>query len=258
MEASMRFWFKAALLVAAAALVPACKSNSKLAAPVMTAVLPTTVSGVIPNIVVQFDRPMDPATAGSASFYAIFEDPSTTSLGFAVELLPNLNEVRIIPSSILTAGKTFHVYVAGGVKSTEGTPMGNTIHFDFMTAASSGATATSFISWNGIDQATGVAQGTNPGEITLTWATNAQGTTVSQTVLGDIVANYDVYLSTTSGSEDLMLPYFFTSNTSAKTITFGGGTLVSGTTYYIKVQPRDSAGSVFNAKPLPELTAVAK
>jgi hypothetical protein len=258
MEAFMRFWFRAALLVAAAAAIPACKANQKLAAPVMTAVLPTTASGVIPNIMVQFDRPMDPATAGNPTFYAMTEDPSPTFLSIQVELLAGLNEVRIIPQVILNCGKTYHVYVAGSVTSLAGTPMGNTIHFDFTTTAQSNATATSFISWNGIDQVTGVAQGTNPGEITLTWTANAQGQTVGQPVLGDIAAFYDVYLSTTSGNEDLMLPTFYSSNTTGKTITFGGGTLVSGTTYYIKVQPRDSAGSVLNSKPLPELTALAK
>jgi hypothetical protein len=250
---SRMFWVKAALLVTTAVVVPACGANKKLAAPIMTAVLPTGTSGIIPNIMVQFDRPMDPATAGNASFYALFEDPSTSSLSFTVELLPVLNEVRIIPNTLLNSGKTYHVYVAGGVKSAAGTAMGNTIHFDFNTTALSAATATSFISWSGVTTA---GPGVNPGEITLTWTTNAQGTTGAQPVLGDIVASYDVYLSTTSGSEDLFLPYFYTSNTTLKTITFGGGTLVTGTLYYIKVQPRDSTGCVFTG--LTEISAVAK
>jgi hypothetical protein len=248
MEASMRFWFKAALLVAAAALVPACSANSKLAAPQVTAVLPTTVASIIPNILIQFDRPMDAATTGNKLNYALFPGTSTTSLDFTVEFLPNLNEVRIIPAVLLAGGTVYHMYVAGLVKSAEGTALGNTIHFDFNTAAS--PTTTSQISWNGAT----AAPGTNPGEITLTWTTNAQGTTTTQLVLGDIVANYDVYLSTTSGSEDLMLPFYATSTTTSKTMTLTG--LTPATQYFIKVQPRDSTGCVFTG--LTEITAVAQ
>jgi hypothetical protein len=251
MEASMRFWFKAALLVAAAALVPACTANKKLAAPVITAVLPTTVSGVIPNIMVQFDRPMDPATAGSAGFYAILEDPSTTTLGFSVDssALATLNEVRLIPTSpsLLNSGKTYHVYVAGAVTSAEGTPMGNTIHFDFATSAQTNATATSIIGWAGATPSAGAA-----GEIVLTWP-DATGTTVGNGTAGPIIANYDIYMSTTSQGEDLMLPPSISPSPTSSPKTITG--LTTGTTYYFKIQPRDSTGCVFTG--LSEIQFVA-
>jgi len=245
------FWVKAALLVAVFAIVPACKANNKLAAPTMTAVLPTGVSGVIPNIMVQFDRAMDPATAGSASFYAIFEDPTTTTLGFSVDssALATLNEVRLIPTSpsLLNSGKTYHVFVSGNVKSLEGTPMGNTVHFDFITAAQTNATATSIIGWSGATPSAGAA-----GEIVLTWA-DATGTTVGNGTAGPIIANYDIYMSTISQGEDLMLPPSVSPSptTSPKTISC----LTTGTTYYFKVQPRDSTGCVFTG--LSEIQFVA-
>jgi hypothetical protein len=236
---SRMFWVKAALLVTAAVVVPACGANKKLAAPIMTAVLPTTVSGVIPNIMVQFDRAMDPATAGSTSFYAILEDPSTTSLSFTVEFLSVLNEVRIIPNTLLNPGKTYHVYVAGGVKSAAGTAMGNTIHFDFITAASSNATATNFIGigWSGATPSNGAT-----GEIVLTWP-DATEYTVGSPSVATLVASYDIYMSTTDGGEDLMIQPSIAMSPSLSPKTISG--LVPGTTYFFKIQPRDSANSVF-------------
>lgn len=243
----MRSWLRAALLVAAAALVPACKANSKLAAPQVVAVLPTAVAGVIPNIFVQFDRPMDAATAGNALNYALFPGTSTTSLSFTVEFLTVLNEVRIVPGTLLASGTTYHLYVAGLVKSAEGTPMGNTIHFDFTTSAQTNATATSFISWGGATPSAGAA-----GEIVLTWA-DATGTTVGNGTVGPIVANYDIYMSTTSQGEDLMLPPSVSPSPTTSPKTISG--LVTGTTYYFKVQPRDSTGCVFTG--LTEIQFVA-
>ena len=240
------FWVKAALLVAAAVVVPACGANKAKAAPVVTAVLPTTISGIIPNIMFQFDRAMDPATAGNANFYAILEDPSTTSLGFSIDpsALATLNEVRLIPTSpsLLNSGKTYHVFVAGGVTSAQGTPMGSTIHFDFTTSAQTNATATSIIGWGGATPSAGAA-----GEIVLTWA-DAMGSTVGSGVSGPIVAHYDIYMSTTDGAEDLMLPptvapSLTSPSPTTSPITITG--LTTGTKYFFKVQPRDSTGCVF-------------
>ncbi len=241
------FWVKAALLVAAFAIVPACKSNSDLAKPSITAASPTTISGVIPNIIIQFDRAMDAATAGSANYYAISEGTSTLSLAFTVEFLPVLNEVRLIPSVLLLSGKTYHVFVAGAVKSAAGVPMGNTAQIDFNTSAETAGTATSFISWTGATPSAGAA-----GEIILTWA-DATGTTVGNATIGPIIANYDIYMSTTDGGEDLLIQPLpaMSPQLSPKTITG----LTTGTTYYFKVQPRDSTGCVF--KDLVQISFVA-
>jgi len=230
-------WVKALLLVAAVAAVPACSSNKNLYPPQITAVSPTTVAGVIPNIIVQFDRPMDPAFVGDVNYYAVFEDPSTISIAFSVEYLSVLNEVRIIPTALLNSGKTYHVYIAGAVASAAGVPMGNTIHFDFVTSAQTAATATSFISWSGATPSAGAA-----GEIVLTWA-DATGTTVGNGTPGPIIANYDIYMSTTDQGEDLMLPPSVTPSPTMSPKTITG--LTTGTTYYFKVQPRDSTGCVF-------------
>jgi hypothetical protein len=249
MEASMKFWFKAALLVAAALIVPACKSNAKLAAPSVVAVSPTTVSGVIPNILLQFDRPMDVATAGSAGFYGIFKGSSTSTLAFTVDstALATLNEVRLVPSILLDSGVTYHVYVAGAVKSAEGTPLGNTIHFDFDTSAESNATATTFISWAGATPTDGAA-----GEIVLTWPA-ATGATVGNGTVGPIIANFDIYMSTTDGGEDLFIQPSAAMSPQLSPKTISG--LVSGTTYFFKIQPRDSTGCVF--KDLVQISRVA-
>lgn len=240
------FWLRSALVVALAFTVQSCGKNKAKAAPAITAVIPTTITGIVPNIVIQFDRAMDPATAGNPANYFVVPSPLTTSISFRLEFLANLNEVRLIPSLLLAGGTNYTVYVSGVVASAAGTALGTTFNFGFSTAAS--PTTTSQLSWAGAT----AAQGTNPGQIVVSWTTNAQETTTTQLTPADIVGNYDVYLSTTSESEDLLLPYFTTGTTSP--ITLSG--LVTGTTYYLKVQPRDSNGCVF--LPLTEISAVAK
>lgn len=238
-------WLKAILIVAAAVIVPACNSNSKGVPPVITQVMPTTTASTIPNIIIEFDKAMDPATAGNVNYYGVYPGTSTTSIAFTVQYLSAVHQVRILPSVVLTGGTTYHVYVAGAVTSADGTAMGSTINFPV--AVGTPTNTTSFIQWAGAT----AAQGTNPGEIDITWASNAQAS-VNGGAVGDIVANYDVYLSSTSGGQDFFAGSFASNLTSPITLTG----LTSGLQYYMKVQPRDSEGNVFLA--LTEITSAAK
>ena len=84
-----RLWTvaQAVLLLAAFVVVPACKANDKLAAPTLIAVLPAPLAsadvGRMPNILVQFDRPMMDSTIIQSNF-AIVPDGAVSGIGFTV------------------------------------------------------------------------------------------------------------------------------------------------------------------------------
>jgi hypothetical protein len=241
----MKFWFKAALLVAAAAIIPACKANSKLAAPTVVAVRPDTLAntgiGRMPNILVKFDREMDPAFMVNQNF-AVIPDGATGSIPITVEFLPVVNTVRIIPNSFLLLNKGYTAAVSGSVKSAAGTPLGSSVGWVFTTVAADNAT--SLISFGTVTQ----TAGGNPGEIILAWPTATESTS-GGTVN---VTTYDVYISTTSGGEDLFLPPALSSGGLTGATLTG---LTPATPYFIKVQPRDANGNVLTN--LAEMTATS-
>jgi hypothetical protein len=159
--------------------------------------------------------------------WALVLSGAPSGVPITVDHLSALNQVRIFPNSPLTPGMTYGVFIGSGLKSTEGRELGTTIFFSFDTTAA--VTTTSVISWAG---ASGVAGAS--GEIVLTFSS-------AQESAANITAFYDIYLSTSSGSENLMLPPYASPTTSPATITG----LTPTTLYFIKVQPRDSAGAVF-------------
>jgi hypothetical protein len=196
----------------------------------------------MPNIIVQFDRAMDDATVQDLSNWAVVLSGAPSGVPITVQHLAALNQVRIIPTSLLQDSsvtlKTYGVFIGGSLKSTEGREMGGTIFFSFDTTAA--VTTTSVISWAGAVAATGAS-----GEITLTFPSATESA-------APITATYDIYLSTSAGTENLMLPPLPLSPTTSPFTITG---LTPTTAYFIKVQPRDGAGAVFT--PLVELTATS-
>ncbi|HZE96795.1 MAG TPA: Ig-like domain-containing protein [Planctomycetota bacterium] len=238
--------FRAVVLAAAVLAVPACKSNSNLAAPQLIAVLPATGAStgisISPNIIFQFDRAMDNAFVSNPIYFELIPGTAASGIPITVEHLPALNEVRIIPTALLLLNTTYTVVVSGQVQSAAGTPIGSNVGFTFTTQTAT--TTTSAISFTTPVGATGA----NAGEITLTW------TAATETPGPVNVSNYDIYYSTTLGGEDLMLPAQKVSASATGDLLTG---LTPATLYYIKVQPRDSAGAVLLA-PLTEFTATSK
>jgi len=224
------------LLALAVVAVPACKSNKALVAPVLMTSIPMHLDSnvpIIPNIIFKFDRAMDPAFM-TQTYTAFFEHNTSVSVGFSVEFLPALDELRILPTSLLTLNKSYDVFVSGQVQSAAGTPMGSNQGITFTTQ-----TTTTTVSQMTFLVPT-AGPGTNPGEVVLGWnpgATESPGPVT--------VPNYDIYVSTVSGGEDLMIAppvtlQSYTSNsTSGVTLT-----LTPATQYWFKIQPRDSSGSI--------------
>lgn len=244
-----RLWTVAqvVLLAAAAAVVPACNASKKLAPPTLVAIVPPETAsadlGVMPNIIVKFDRAMNPTTVTSEGNFALVPDGAVSGVGFSLQHLPALNEVRIIPDSLLLVNKTYTVIVSGLVQSAEGTMMGANIGFQFDTVNTSTVNGT--ISFGTPTAVTGAGAS---GTIDLTWPQATESTTG-----GTVNVNtYDIYISTEPDAEDLMLPPVKTSGALLDTLTG----LTPGTLYYIKIQPRDGNGNVF--MPLVEVSATAK
>ena len=241
-----RFWSFAhvLLLVAVVFIVPACGTNKKLAAPALMTSTPMHLDSnvaIIPNIVFKFDRAMDPAFM-TGTYVGFFEHGTNNNVAFTVEFLPALDELRILPTGQLAVSQAYDVFVSGQVKSAAGTPMGSNEGITFTTK-----TSTTTISQIAFSTPT-VANTANPGEINLQWsaATESTGTPVN-------VPNYDIYVSTAPDSEDLLIvpPPLLRSSS----LTGGLFTLTPLTTYYIKVQPRDSSGSVLlNLAPIGPVT----
>jgi len=241
-----RFWpFVQVLLIAAVVLiVPACTANNKKAPPTVVAVLPggNATSGIalMPNIMVQFDREMDAASAGDKNNYAVIPNGSSSGIPITVEYLPAVLEVRIIPGSFLSTNPPitdYVVVVSGLVMSSQQVQMGSNLGFQFSTKATNNATSLISFDPNTIVATDGVA-----GQIVLTW-TKATESQTSGTV---DVTNYDVYMSTVAGGEDLLLQTFQSGTTTGFTTP---ATLTTGTIYYFKVQPRDGDGNVFTNLP---------
>jgi hypothetical protein len=244
-------FLRAALLLVAALLVPAC-GKTKKQPPAVLAVLPAPGAssgiGLMPNILVQFDQAMDAATVVDTTNWAFSKSGAVSGLAITVEYLPVLWQARIIPQQLLLNSSTYGVVIGSGIKSADGVELGGSALFTFDTTAAT--TTTSIISW------TGAAAAASPptGQIVLTWSSAQESNAAPPPPLVDIAATYDVYISDSSGGENLMLPAATTTTPTSPTGTTITG-LTAGKTYFIKVQPRDGAGAVYTA--LAELTAVA-
>lgn len=231
-----RLWpfVQVVLLVAAAALVPACNSDPRPAQPTVTATLPLNGASnvsVIPNIIFQFDRALDSTTATNINNYLLRVKGSASSLGITVDFLSAVNEVRIIPTAMLSLNTDYEVFVSGLVKSAEGGELGVNVGFGFKTGTPSSISQIAFSTPSAV-------AGANPGEIVLTW------TKATQTPGPVDVPNYDIYASKVQGGQDFMLPATATSaSLTGQTIGTAQG-LEANTQYWIKVQPRDSFGGV--------------
>jgi len=228
---------RVALLALAVGVVPACSGNSQLNPPAIIASTPAAPGnnvGLMPNILVKFDRAMDQASINDVANWAVVASgaPTGEALSF-VEYIPALNEARIVLQNLLAPNTIYTVFISSNVKSAEGRLMGFTDFFGFTTT---GAGTTTLISWAGVTSAT---PGPGAGEITFVWP--------AATGSGANIGTYDVFLATATGAEDLMVrvaPNFQTiSNQTGGTVTG----LTPNTQYFIKVQPRDSQGAVFTS-----------
>jgi hypothetical protein len=236
---SIRTLTKLTLVAIAAAVIPACGSSDKNRPPLVVDWTPAapnnTAVGRMPNIIVKFDRAMNAATVTNTSNWAVLKSGATGGVTLSsVEYLPALFEARIIPNVLLDAGAVYGIVVGGALTSAEGIPVGGSFVLDTFTTNS---VAGSTISWGGV---TNAGPGANPGEITLVWAKATEG--------ADDVTNYDIFLSTVAGGEDLLVRtgsgFVTTPNLTGVTLTG----LTPGTLYFMKVQPRSGiSGNVLTS-----------
>jgi hypothetical protein len=256
MHSSPRKVFGVACLALLSVLAPACTNSKSLQAPTLIAGIPSSNQAsnvaLMPNLVVQFDRDMDPAFMNS-NYFVLIASGATSGVAINVEYLPALDEARIWPAQFLNTNPPVTGYtliISGLVQSAKGTAMGSNNGFSFVTKSTNAAT--NLISFNTLSIVP--SNGPSAGQITLTWdkATETQaGGTVD-------ITTYDVYMSTAPGAEDLIPGLFLNgalvgpANTSGSVTATG---LLSGTTYYFKVQPRDGDGNVYTS--LPEVSWTA-
>jgi hypothetical protein len=243
---SIRTLMKLTLVAVAAAVIPACGASDKTMPPLVidwTPIAPgnTTVARM-PNIIVKFDRDMTASTVTNTANWAVVKSGGGAIVLSQVEYLPQLREARLFPNILLEGDKDYGIFVGGAITSSTGVPVGGTFLLDvFHTNNVAGNT----IAFGGATAAGGAAAGT----IDVAWANPAQEGGVDLT-------EYDVFVSTVSGGEDLLVraaPGF----QSISSLT--GGTLTgltAGTQYFIKVQPRSgTSGNVLLS--LVEITATA-
>jgi hypothetical protein len=243
---SIRTLTQVTLLAIASVVIPACGSSEKNRPPLVVNWTPSSPGNTsiarMPNIIVKFNRAMDASTVTNTANWAVLKSQAVSGVSLSqVEYLPQVFEARIIPSSLLETNSTYGIVVGGALASSEGIPIGAGFILDTFTTNSA---PDGTISWGGVTSATTGGSG----EIVLVWAKATEGATD--------VTNYDIFLSTVAGGEDLLVrtgPLFVTTpNLTGVTLTG----LTPTTQYFIKVQPRSgTSGNVLTA--LTEVSATS-
>jgi hypothetical protein len=251
----------------AVALTPACMSNKAKAAPNITGAFPASGATVpqSPMVVFQFDRAMDPAFMTPAYFAVV--DTTGPTANFQIEFESAVNQARIVITDILQPAHTYNIFATASIQSAAGTAMGSA---EGITVTVSTAQPTLFVPVGNFPLNVSAYPGAVAGEIDLYWdgSTNfpaagdnnpGPGSEQLQNTSGPPpfpaattvtpIQWYDIYISTTlngvsylDGTGSVLAPVKSVSATSAQLTG-----LVSGTTYYIKVVPRDAQGNVFEA-----------
>ena len=90
--------------------------------PTMQAASPAPYSKITPNVIfdVQFNTPLSPSTITTSTIY--LWDNTTSLLVPATYSEPQPNEVRMVPTSDLTAGHTVSLYINAGLQSSTSVP----------------------------------------------------------------------------------------------------------------------------------------
>jgi hypothetical protein len=220
---------RAALLLVAALLVPACATQKRKNPPVMIFTSPSGGASNVPRqpiIYIRYDKALDPATIPGSYILA----DSNGTISCTVTYNPALFEVRMTPNSALGADATtvlYQVTALAGIKSADGAEVSVNLFFQFTTVADVDKTRPAFGGISSIDTATS-------NSLTLHWAANA-------TDLPDNnFQEYRIYMSTSSGTEDLTTPLTTTSTALMNLVV---GSLAANTTYFFIVRARDSLGN---------------
>jgi hypothetical protein len=225
---SIRTLTKLALLALASAVIPACGSSDKNQPPFITFVSPPFGANTSrqPIIYVRWDRALDPATVNGTNVQLGVVGGS--AVGATVTYHAPLNEIRILPTAALgnTAGPSIahRVLIGPGVMSSTGISAGPTQFFDFNVVSSADDARPAFGGLDTVDNATQTS-------LQLNWAPEAT----------DVVSfdHYDIFLATTTGTEDLTVRHTFTTGTSP----FVVGGLTANTQYFFIVRAVDAAGN---------------
>ncbi len=244
MRGTLRSVLQPALLGLLFVVGPSCSSAKKTAPPSIFATTPNSgATGValMPNIIFEFDRAMDPAFMTS-TYFSIVQSGTTSSSTPNVEFYPGLNQVRIIPTAMLSPSTTYLVLVSGLVQSSVGTALGSDTGITITTRGAGLATGT-------ISFATpSIGSGGSTGKISLTWTAATETTTGAASTF-----TYNVWMVAGSEIEDFL--NVAPTAGGATGITFSG--LNPGQTYYFKVQPIDQDGNVYAPAAFPEENFVA-
>jgi hypothetical protein len=78
---------------------------------------------------IQFNTPLDPSTVNSTNIYMV--DTSTNLHVSGTYSMPQPNQVRIVPSSDLTANVYYYVYVTSGLHSSTSVPASSNSWYEY-------------------------------------------------------------------------------------------------------------------------------
>lgn len=214
-------------LLAAVAFVPACgSSDDDDEALVITFRSPSAAEQPPqqPVIYVRFNRPLDPLTVVDQGTVFLFHS-SNASIAIDVDYDDCMNEIRIVPSTVLPESNVYQAHFTNGITDTSGVPYAGGF-FEFTVTSNGDPDRPTFA---------GAATAGSPTStsIALTWVA-ATDPSASGIV-------YDVFLSTTTGCYDFTDP-FLASQGSPTGVTVTG--LAPSTTYFFVVRARDVFGNV--------------
>jgi hypothetical protein len=213
---------RAALLLVAALLVPACSTQKRKNPPVITFTSPSggaTNVAPAPVIYIRYDKDLDPATIPGSFILA----DTVGVINCSVTYYPALLEVRMIPNSSLVPDRDHQVTILAGIKSTDGAQVSANLFFQFHTKNTTDVTRPGSPTNLAVD-----VPSTTQSSVTLTWTNSTDDVGVD---------HYDVFMALSPGLED------YTSRliTGATPQPITG--LAAGTTYYFVVRAVDAAGN---------------
>ena len=215
-----------AMLVLAAAVIPACgssSSSSTLLAITMTSPVNGGSTPRQPVVYVRFNKALDPATVIPTN--VVLLDTLSNIIPAAVTYVDCRNEIRIVPTAALVAGDLYQITFFPTVTEADGTAYAGSL-FYFTVSISADADRPAFA---------GATSAITPTQTTidLTWVA-----AVDPSASGLV---YDVFLSETSGCYDFTTPYL---GDQSSTIGVPVTGLTAGTTYFFVVRARDAFGNV--------------
>jgi hypothetical protein len=216
---------RALLLLTGALLVPAC-SKDRTDPPILLAMIPdgTNVPRQV-TIYLRYNKALDQSTV-NGNYFILSDAVSGGVIPCTVTWHAPLNEVRMVPTGAIghdTLEKDYLITAVAGIKSVDGGVVGITLFTDFKTRITTDITRPTFLGITSIDTPA------SPTQLTLNWTNGTDDVGVD---------HYDVFISNSSGTQDLTAP-----SRQAPGTPYTVTGLAANTTYFFIVRAVDAVGN---------------